>query len=267
MKRLAHASALVAVIALSAAGTTYMVYLQLPDRPVAGLLHRSTVDSTVDRDGHSRGIVQVNLLRQIMTDRARQVSARPATIHKVRTQNHPLLNQPSPTLVLGDASRKTWNLREQVRDGPVVLVFYLGFTCMACVTHLTELEVAMPRFNERHARVLAISGDTPAFSLGRMRKYGELQIPLLSDLDHAVSKAYGVWKAVPGGGQDTREALHGTFLVDRQGLVRWAYVGDQPFTDIEALLTELDGLTEPSSLHNGTATFDHFDGQTGTSSL
>ncbi len=54
--------------------------------------------------------------------------------------------------------------------------------------------------------------------------------------------AYGVWKTVPGGDKDDGEALHGTFIVDRDGLVRWAYVGDRPFTDIEALLTELDSI-------------------------
>jgi len=55
MKKLAYASALIAVIALSAAWTGLMVYRQRPALPVAGLLHRSTVDPTVDRGGHSRG--------------------------------------------------------------------------------------------------------------------------------------------------------------------------------------------------------------------
>ena len=75
MKKLAYASALIAVIALSAAWTGLMVYRQRPALPVAGLLHRSTVDPTVDRGGHTRGIVQVDLMRQIMADRARAVPA------------------------------------------------------------------------------------------------------------------------------------------------------------------------------------------------
>ena len=68
-----------------------------------------------------------------------------------------------------------------------MVVFYLGSTCMACVTHLIELDVALPRFRARGARVLAVSGDTPEFSLERMRKYRGFQIPLLSDPDHAAS--------------------------------------------------------------------------------
>ncbi len=102
----------------------------------------------------------------------------------------------------------------------------------------------------RGARVLAISADTPEFSLERMRKYGDFQIPLLSDIGHAASLAYGVWKAVAGERKEDGEAQHGTFIVDRDGVVRWAYVGDRPFTDIEALLTELDGLKRPRSQQN-----------------
>ena len=67
-----------------------------------------------------------------------------------------------------------------------------------------------------------------------------------------VASAYGVWKANPGGDKDDGEALHGTFIVDRDGLVRWAYVGDRPFTDIEAILTELAGLRAAPSLQGPT---------------
>ena len=128
---------------------------------------------------------------------------KPKTGHKVATQSHPLLDCPAPAFVLNDASGKTWNLHD-LSHGPVVVVFYLGSTCMACVTHLTELDVAMARFTRSDVRVLAVSGDTPEFSLERMRKYGEFQIPLLSDADHAVSSTYGVWKAAPGGSNGRR---------------------------------------------------------------
>ncbi len=86
-----------------------------------------------------------------------------------------MLGRPAPALVLKDARGKTWNLAGASPSGPVVVVFYLGSTCMACVTHLVELDVAMPRFRERGTRVLAISGDAPEFSLERMRKFGDFR--------------------------------------------------------------------------------------------
>jgi len=239
MKRLIQSSVLIAVIALSAAWAGWKLHGQRPTRPIAGSFQRSKVDGA----GHTRGIVQVDLMRQIMADQAR--STTPANFrrgesgHHVPSHNHPLLGRRAPALVLEDNRGKTWNLHEEVSDGPVVVVFYLGATCMACVTHMVELDAAISRFQEQGARVLAVSGDAPEFSRERIRKFGGFQIPLLSDPDHATSRAYGVWKAVPGGDKDDGEALHGTFIVDRDGLVRWAHVGNRPFTDIEALLTEL----------------------------
>ena len=44
MKRLIFASALIAVISLSAAWAGLMLYSQRPTRPVPGLFHRSKVD-------------------------------------------------------------------------------------------------------------------------------------------------------------------------------------------------------------------------------
>ncbi len=73
---------------------------------------------------------------------------------------------------------------------------------------------------------------------------------MLSDPDHATALAYGVWKPLTGADKGDGEPLHGTFIVDRDGLVRWAYVGDRPFRDIEALLREVSRLGEQSPKSN-----------------
>ena len=75
------------------------------------------------------------------------------TVDHVPSQDHPLLGRPAPALVLNDVWGKTWTLSEEVRKGPVVIVFYLGSTCMACVTHLTELDVAISRFCDGRAGI------------------------------------------------------------------------------------------------------------------
>ncbi len=160
-----------------------------------------------------------------------------------RPRTIPWSDAGAPAFVLADTSGKTWDL--EVFERPVVVVFYLGFTCMACVTHLVELDAAMSQFDDRRSQVLAISGDTPEFSRERLRKFGGIRIPLLSDRDHTVSTKYGVWKSIADGNPNDGEARHGTFIVDRAGIVRWAYVGNRPFTDIDALLTQLDRWSRP----------------------
>jgi len=234
------ATGLVALLVVAAAGAALILSRQRPPRPVAGLVHRSKVDAW----GHSRGIVQVDLMRRILAGNSRRAPlpstfARPLA-HRVASQAHPLLGHPAPALVLRDVRGETWNLASAVSNGPVVVVFHLGFTCMACVTHLVELDIAAPRFRARQARVLAVSGDAPEFAQERIRNFGSIQLPLLSDPNHTVSLAYGVWKPIPGGDPGDGDALHATFIVDRDGLVCWAYVGDRPFKDIEVLLAELD---------------------------
>lgn len=248
MKKLTHASALIGVIALSAAWTVWRLYQQRPVYPVAGLLHRSSVDPTVDRGGHSRGELQTDLLRQILADRARNVAAaaqeEDQAGHRVPSQAHPLLGRLAPRFELKDSRGRTAKLQEELARGPVILVFHLGQSCMACVTHLVELEAAMSPFRDRGARVLAISADTPEVSRRRLDRFGDFPVPLLSDPDHAAALAYGVWKPLPGSAPDDGEPLHGTFIVDRAGLVRWAHVGDSPFRDVKALLHEVSRLGE-----------------------
>ncbi len=234
------ASGLIAVIVLSLTWAGITIDGQRPRRPVAGSFHRSKVNTT----GHTRGIVQVDLMRKILADRA--LSAAPASGpddpagHRVPSQAHPLLGRPAPPFVLRDADGQTRDLRDQLAGGPVVVVFYLGASCMACVSHLVELDAALPRFRERGAVVWAVSADEPEVSRRRAGRFGELAIPSLSDPDHSVATAYGAWKPISGGSTDDGEALHGTFLIDRDGTIRWAYLGDRPFDNIEALLAELD---------------------------
>jgi mycoredoxin-dependent peroxiredoxin len=240
MRKWIIASGLIAVIVLSLTWTGITINGQRPRRPVAGSFHRSQVDSA----GHTRGIVQVDLMRKILADRARSPAPdsrpdRPAG-HRVPSQAHPLLGRSAPPIVLPDASGQTCDLRDPLASGPVVVVFYLGASCMACVSRLVELDAALPRFRERGAVVWAVSADKPEISRRRAGRFGELAIPLLSDPAHSVATAYGAWKPIPGGSTDDGAALHGTFVVDRDGTIRWAYLGDRPFDDVGALLAELD---------------------------
>ncbi len=106
---------------------------------------------------------------------ARDSATHEPAAHRAASRPHPLLGRPAPPVVLADAGGTTRDLRRQLADGPVVVVFYLGSTCMACVTHLVELDAALPRFRERRATVWAVSADTPEISRrrGPVRRAGD----------------------------------------------------------------------------------------------
>ena len=177
MRKRIIAAGLIAVIVLSAAWAGITIDGQRPRRPVAGSFHRSKVDAA----GHTRGIVQVDLMRRIMADRARSAPPAPGRAippDSVPSQAHPLLGRPAPPSCCRTPTARPATCATRSPDGPVVVVFYLGSTCMACVTHLVELDAALPRFRERGA-ACGPSAPTRPSSRAARRRFGELAIPSL----------------------------------------------------------------------------------------
>ena len=67
---------------------------------------------------------------------------------------------------------------------------------------------------------LAISGDSP-FCHDAYAKAQAFPFPLLSDVHRAAIQAYGVHDA------DRNVAYRSTFVVDRDGVLRWGQAGDR----------------------------------------
>jgi mycoredoxin-dependent peroxiredoxin len=68
--------------------------------------------------------------------------------------------------------------------------------------------------------VLAISGDSP-FCHAEYAKARKFKFPLLSDVHRTVMSAYGVHDT------DRNVAFRSTFIVDRDGILRWGQAGDR----------------------------------------
>ena len=75
----------------------------------------------------------------------------------------------------------------------------------------------------RGAAVVAISADSP-FVLAAFQRERALPFPLLSDVHRAVIRAYGVLD------EDRNVAYRSTFVVDRDGVLRWGQAGDRQMT-------------------------------------
>ena len=129
--------------------------------------------------------------------------------------------------VLPDNSIDEFSL-EDVKGKYVVLFFYpLDFT-FVCPTEILEFNRRLADFKERGAEVVGVSVDsqyshwawknTPVDKGG----IGDIQYPLVADLTKRISADYGVLLDEPG------VALRGTFLIDREGIVRHAVLNDLP---------------------------------------
>jgi peroxiredoxin len=194
---------------------------------------------------HPSGKVHFDVLAKLLADDRRSAPPDawrrelldPRAPSQVRTRSHPLLGRPAPDFTLQDHRGRPWNLYRRLAHGPIVLVFYLGYSCVACVHHLFELDADRKRFHRLGGEVAALSGDSPAFTRGQFEKFGGWGFPVLSDPGHAAARSYGMFRT-----EGQEELLHGTFLIGPDGRVRWVQSGDAPFRNNKALLYELARL-------------------------
>jgi len=104
----------------------------------------------------------------------------------------------------------------------IVLYFYPKDNTSGCTTQACELRDSLPRIDEMGALVLGISPD-PVSSHRKFRDKYQLNFPLLSDEDHQVAEAYGVWKEKSMYGRKYWGVERSTFVIDENGVVLEAW--------------------------------------------
>ena len=148
----------------------------------------------------------------------------------------PLLWQPTPApdFSLPTADGKAVSLRDY-RGKPVIVVFYLGHGCIHCLEQLAVFAPAAKDFQAAGITLLAVSADSQA-TLGKTvekaKVNGGIPFPLVADGSRETFRAYRAYDGFE------QVPLHGVFLVDGAGLVRWQDISHEPFTDVRFLLTE-----------------------------
>jgi len=109
----------------------------------------------------------------------------------------------------------------------VVLCFYPKDDTSGCTAQACELRDALPRFEGVNAVVLGVSPDSVASHRKFREKYG-LNYLLLSDEDHAVAEAYGVWVKKSMYGKKYVGVERSTFLIGEDGRVLEAWRNVKP---------------------------------------
>ena len=137
-------------------------------------------------------------------------------------------------------------LSDLVGQTNLVLLFVpMAFTGV-CTTELCEITSSLKDYEALDAIVYGISGDNPFAQEVWAQKEG-ISLPLLSDYEHTVAKAYGVAyeqflpeaNLIMGG-----VAKRSAFVIDKAGIVRYAEVKDHPkdLPDFEAVKAALKAL-------------------------
>ena len=158
-----------------------------------------------------------------------------------------LVGRPAPDFtapaVLGDGTI-TENFRlSEFRGKPVVLFFWpLDFT-FVCPSEIIAHENRRREFEKRGVQLIGVSIDSQfthyAWRQTPVNKggIGEIGFPMVADVTHAVTQAYGIEHPSEG------VAFRGSFLIDKDGVVRHQVVNDLPLgRDVDEMLRMVDAL-------------------------
>ncbi len=173
---------------------------------------------------------------------------------------------------LPDHNGRYTSLAEQNQDQNILLIFYLGAECLHCVEQLGAFSPKVQAYADAGIKIIAISLEdkvslkesitaysqdtTPTLDLGKKQtretplisfvKDGAFPFLLLADEKEEIFKRYRAYDDFE------QTALHGTFLIDKQGYVRWQDISYEPFTKPDYLLKEcIRLLAQPDDIVHG----------------
>ncbi|WP_035609064.1 redoxin domain-containing protein [Haloferula sp. BvORR071] len=137
-------------------------------------------------------------------------------------------------------------LADLIGKSNIVLLFFpMAFTGV-CTQELCDISGGIGEYESLDAKVLGISGDGP-FAQEAWAKQSGITLPLLSDYEHSVAKAYGVAyeqflpeaNLIMGG-----VAKRSAFVIDKEGVVRFVDIKDHPkdLPDFDGVKAALQAL-------------------------
>ncbi|MCO7227198.1 peroxiredoxin [Pleionea sp. CnH1-48] len=136
-----------------------------------------------------------------------------------------------------------FNLAEAINGKPAVIFFYpLDFT-FVCPSELIAFDHRLEEFKKRGVEVIGVSIDSQ-FTHNAWREtpvekggIGPVGYTLVADVKHEICQAYDVEHPEAG------VAFRGSFLIDKDGLVRHQVVNDLPLgRNIDEMLRMVDAL-------------------------
>jgi len=146
-------------------------------------------------------------------------------------QEAPLFELPNQQ---GDV-RKLIDFRGQY----VVLYFYPKDNTPGCTVQACNYRDTMPEFTKRNVKVFGISKDG-GDSHRQFEKDFDLNFELLSDEDHAIIEAYGVWGEKMNYGKPYMGVVRTTFVVDPNGKLVKVFPKVDPKLDPQQVLEFID---------------------------
>jgi peroxiredoxin Q/BCP len=145
----------------------------------------------------------------------------------------------APAFALKDQDGKTVRL-SQFKGKNVVVYFYPKADTPGCTQQSCNLRDAFPQLKKLKAAVVGISPDPVAKQKKFDDKYG-LGFPLLSDEDHRVAEAWGVWAEKSLYGRKFMGIVRSAFVVDDKGKLKGVFYKVSPKDTVPSAESALRG--------------------------
>ncbi len=151
------------------------------------------------------------------------------------------IGDPAPDFELESDQGGTVRLSE-LRGRWAVLFFYPKAMTPGCTTEACDFRDAHAGLRSMGAEVLGISHDS-VDRLKRFREKNSLSFPLLSDPEHRVTEAYGVYALKKMAGREYMGIVRSTFLIDPEGKIAALWRKVRVKGHVEQVLGKLQELT------------------------
>ncbi|MEV7620370.1 thioredoxin-dependent thiol peroxidase [Microbacterium sp. NPDC089321] len=127
---------------------------------------------------------------------------------------------PAPDFSLLNQDGESVSLADLLGE-KVILYFYPAAMTPGCTTQACDFRDSISSLQGAGYTVVGVSRDEPA-KLASFRERDGLTFELLSDPDHAVHTAYGVWGEKMNYGKVVEGVIRSTFVIDEHGVITLA---------------------------------------------
>lgn len=145
----------------------------------------------------------------------------------------------APTGTLLDSAGEPVEFASLWTNGPVVVSFYRGGWCPNCNLQLRALQASLASIEGAGAKLVAIAPELPE-KAAETASENDLTFQVFTDADNQLGKAFGIVFTLPdairpiyqqriglaayNGNDNDQLPLAATYVIDREGVIRWAYL-------------------------------------------
>jgi peroxiredoxin Q/BCP len=125
------------------------------------------------------------------------------------------IGQAAPTISMVDSDGNDFSIPSGKKT---VLYFYPKDNTPGCTAQACNLNENLPALEAKGFQVVGVSIDSNA-SHTKFKSKFNLAFPLLSDPDHQIAEAFGVWVEKSMYGKQYMGVARTTFVIDEQGII------------------------------------------------